>query len=209
MNLVDLCYEDLMKVKEVGLVLKDIAKYLIEVKKVYLEDRIIFQQEDAVVYVMNPSSIFLIENDDLLNNLSWGRECGYKLSFGVNYCKMMDTRGYSTRFSTEKRRVQIKVHDENKVICWNNKPRRSSLAQEKYLEPLPDIYDEAAFFQSSLIHTPDEMNALVLNFLFRNEVPETAHIYNFDYDVVFISNVTKLKTMLDAHKYIEQLRKLC
>lgn len=33
MNLVDLCYEDLMKVKEVGLVLKDIAKYLIEVKK--------------------------------------------------------------------------------------------------------------------------------------------------------------------------------
>lgn len=158
---------------------------------------------------MNPSSIFLIENDDLLNNLSWRRECGYKLSFGVNYCTIMDARGYSTRFSTEKRRVQIKVHDENKVICWNNKPRRSSLSQEKYLEPLPDVYDEAAFFQSSLIHTPDEMNALVLNFLFRNEVPETVQMCNFDYDVVFISNVTKLKTMLDAHKYIEQLRKLC
>lgn len=201
MNLADLPYCDLMKIKEVGLAIRDIAIHnamsFHPMESIERKSNIIRNDKFTVKYI--GSSVALIQPSHDIGT-AWS-----SFSFAVNTSEASDKRVWSTRLQEDTKRYCIRESTDNKILLVDKHKAFFCTPQsdDRYLETLSEYDDfenmQAELFQKSLVLNTNEMNTLILNYIFRKE-------FNSVLYTIMIGYTDNVHLMLEAHEYIEELR---
>lgn len=202
MNLSDLSYDELMKIKEVGLFVRDVAYRILPHRSISSADEVLYRTEDYEILIIS-NSIILQKNE---NTLAWLTNP----SLAVTFSELDKGVPYSTSFRSYNKRYLIRWSIENKILVAN-KPNISfnniTITDESYIEVLNeyDTFEEmqGEIFQKSLVLNSDEMNVALLNYLFRKELQYSQS----DEEFIFTGHTDEVGVMLKVHESLEDLRK--
>lgn len=205
MNLFDLPKKELFNIKEVGLCIRDLALSRIPTRRI--------SDSDECIYSTKEFNILLISNSVVLKTpvKEGENKWSTRFAFAANYDDMNDDRPYSTRYNYERERYVIRHNSSDHILKVNNNDvfYTSVKGNEQYIEPIletPIFSDmEPVIFQRSLIEPPDIMNVIMLNYLFRRDIP----YMHTEPDITLHGYVTELELMLKAFPHLEEIRKLC
>lgn len=212
MNLSDWSKDDLLRIKEVGLVIRDIALDCVgNNRKVIDTDRTLFECDE---FKLDKISNCIILRKRVVDVNDWA----VRFSFAVNIDEFTDKRQFSTRYQADTKRFCIRRSLYNSImkVNSNNVWYTNPCGTEEYIDVLQerdDIHEmEGEIFQRSLVLDDEEMNAAIMNYLFRQDVPylvldnADGCVVSDPREVLFIGYAQELDTMLDAYDYLDELK---
>lgn len=206
MNLFDLPEKELFDIKEVGLVLRDIALSRIPNRMLSASDEVIYSTEDFEVQLISNSVVLQKRIQDGSHN-KWHT----RFSFAANYDKMIDERPWSTRYNADRDRYVIRYTWDNSILKVYDRNVFFSSVQgnEEYIDVIEEHIRysdmEPEVFQRALIETPMVMNVIMLNYLFRRDLP----YHQAEPEITLYGYLTELELMAKVVPHIQELRKLC
>lgn len=206
MNLFDLPEKELFDIKEVGLVIRDIALSRIPDRMLSASDQVIYSTEDFEVLLISNSVVLKKHIQDGSNNKWNTRFC-----FAANYDHMVDERPWSTRYNVDRDRYVIRYTWANSILKVNDRNVFFSSVQgnEEYIDVIEEHIHysdmEPEIFQRALIESPMQMNVIMLNYLFRRDLP----YHQAEPGITLHGYLTELELLSKVVPHIAELRKLC
>lgn len=206
MNLFDLPEKELFDIKEVGLVLRDIALSRIPDRMLSASDEVIYSTEDFQVLLISNSVVLKKRKYDSGEN-KWST----RFALAANYDDMNDQRPWSTRLNVDRGRYVIRYTWSNCILKVSDIDVYYSTVRgdEEYIDIVEEHINysdmEPEIFQRSLIESADEMNVIILNYLFRRDLP----YHQAEPGVTLHGFLTELDLVAKAVPHIQELRKLC
>lgn len=205
MNLFDLPERDLFNIKEVGLCIRDLALSRIPNRRISASDQCIYSTEDFHILLISNSVV--LKKPQVVGENKWSS----RFSFAVNYDDMNDDRPYSTRYNADRERYVIRHSYTDSIlkVTDRNVYFTTVKGDEEYIDTIQEFINysdmEPEIFQRSLVETPDIMNVIMLNYLFRRDIP----YMHTEPDITLHGYLTELELMLKAFPHLEEIRKLC
>lgn len=206
MNLFDLPEKELFDIKEVGLVLRDIALSRIPDRRLSACDEVIYSTEEFEVLLISNSVVLKKKKFDPGVN-AWSSQ----FALAANYDNINDQRPWSTRLNTDRDRYVIRYTWSNCILKVSDRNVffNSVQGDEEYIDIVEEHINysdmEPEIFQRALIESADEMNVIILNYLFRRDLP----YHQAEPGVTLHGFLTELDLVAKAVPHIQELRKLC
>lgn len=205
MNLFDLPEKELFDFKEVGLVIRDIALSRIPNRRLSASDQVIYSTEDFEVLLISNSVV--LKRPAAENENKWFS----RFAFAANYDNINDDRQWSTRLNVDRDRYVIRYTWSNSILKVTDRSVFFNTVQgnEEYIDVINETINycdmEPEIFQRALIEDKNTMNTVMLNYLFRRDLP----YHQAEPGVTLHGFLNGLELVAKAIPHIQELRKLC
>lgn len=206
MNLFDLPEKELFDFKEVGLVLRDIALSRIPNRTWLASDQVIYSTEDFEVLLISNSVVLKRPVGSATRRSRFSR-----FAFAANYDNINDDRPWSTRLNVDRDRYVIRYTWSNSILKVTDRSVFFKTVQgnEEYIDVINETINycdmEPEIFQRALIEDKNTMNTVMLNYLFRRDLP----YHQAEPGVTLHGFLNELELVAKAIPHIQELRKLC
>lgn len=206
MNLFDLPEKELFDIKEVGLVIRDIAMSRIPYRKLSASDQVLYSTEEFSVLLLS-NSVVLKRTATSPGDPRWSPRFG----IAAKYDCLGDERHWSTRYNSDRSLYIIRNTWSNSILKVSDKNVfiHSVQGDEEYIDVIEEHIRysdmEPEIFQRALIENEDDMNAIMLNYLFRRDLP----YHQAEPGVSLHGYLTELELISKVVPHIAEIRKLC
>lgn len=206
MNLFDLPEKELFDFKEVGLVIRDIALSRIPNRRLSASDQVIYSTEDFEVLLISNSVVLKRPAGSATRRSRFSR-----FAFAANYDNINDDRQWSTRLNVDRDRYVIRYTWSNSILKVTDRSVFFNTVQgnEEYIDVINETINycdmEPEIFQRALIEDKNTMNTVMLNYLFRRDLP----YHQAEPGVTLHGFLNELELVAKAIPHIQELRKLC